>query len=336
MARHAGVSRTTVSLVLNGKRLDRIGPDTRRRVLDAARALGYVPHAAGRSLVSGRTATLGLVVGHARHLAVDGFLPQILTALGEEAHAAGFRVLVDAVDDPDRPDAYAERVRAGQIDGLIVVNPRDPDPALDALADSGYPLAVIGRLPDRPDLCTGDHDEDGGRTVARHLLRQGRRRIAYLGFAPPAFRAGADRLHGLRAEVRAAGSDVPDARVRHAAFSADSGYRAMSAWLADGFDADALFCGNDTVAFGALAALRDQRRSVPDDVAVVGFDDLPLARFAAPRLTTVRTHAAEHGRRAARSVLARIDGRDPPAEPPPAPRLIVRRSCGAAPRPTRA
>ena len=186
VAHRAGVSRTTVSLVLNGKRLERIAPATRQRVLDAAAALGYVPHAAGRSLVSGRTGTLGLVVGHARHLAVDGFLPQVLTALGEEAHAAGVRVLVDAVDDPARPDAYAQRVRAGQIDGLVVVNPRAPDPALQELAASGYPLAVIGRLPGHPELCTADHDDAAGRLIGRHLLRHGRRRVAYLGFAPAA------------------------------------------------------------------------------------------------------------------------------------------------------
>lgn len=334
VARRAGVSRTTVSLVLNGKRLDRIAPVTRQRVLDAAEALGYVPHAAGRTLVSGRTGTLGLVVGHARHLAVDGFLPQVLTALGEEAHAAGFRVLIDAVDDPARPDAYRERVRAGQIDGLVVVNPREPDPALQELADSGYPLAVIGRLPGRAELCTADHDAAAGRLVGRHLVRHGRRRVAYLGFAPAAFRANADRLAGLRAELRDAGIDLPERAVRHAAFSAESGYRAVAAWLADGFPYDALACGNDTIAFGALAALRDHRRRVPAEVAVIGVDDLPLARFALPRLTSVRTHAAEHGRRAARAVLARVEGRDPPPEPPLAPRLIVRRSCGAA-TPTR-
>ena len=334
VAHRAGVSRTTVSLVLNGKRLERIAPATRQRVLDAAAALGYVPHAAGRSLVSGRTGTLGLVVGHARHLAVDGFLPQVLTALGEEAHAAGVRVLVDAVDDPARPDAYAQRVRAGQIDGLVVVNPRAPDPALQELAASGYPLAVIGRLPGHPELCTADHDDAAGRLIGRHLLRHGRRRVAYLGFAPAAFRASDDRRAGLRAALREGGHDLPERAVRHAAFSAESGYRAVAAWLADGFAYDALACGNDTIAFGALAALRDHGRRVPDDVAVVGVDDLPLARFALPRLTSVRTHAAEHGRRAARAVLARIDGRDPPVEPPLAPRLVVRRSCGAAtPRP---
>lgn len=332
VARRAGVSRTTVSLVLNGKRLDRIAPATRQRVLDAARHLGYVPREAGRSLASGRTRTLGLVVGHTRHLAVDGFLPQVLTALGEEAHRAGFRVLVDAVEDPHRPDVYAERVRAGQIDGLIVVNPRSDDPALEALAASGYPVAIVGRLPGHPELCTADHDDDGGRRVGRHVLRQGRRRIAYLGFAPAGFRADEERKDGLREALAEAGRSLDGDAVRHAAFSADSGYRAMASWLAEGFRYDALFCGNDTIAFGALAALRDREVRVPDDVALVGFDDLPLARYAAPRLTSVRSHAAEHGRRAARSVLARLAGQDPASEAPLAPQLVVRRSCGATAR----
>ena len=333
VARRAGVSRTTVSLVLNGKRLERIAPATRQRVLDAAEELGYVPREAGRSLASGRTRTLGLVVGQTRHLAVDGFLPQVLTALGEEAHRAGFRVLVDAVEDPHRPDVYAERVRAGHIDGLVVVNPRSDDPALEALAASGYPLAVVGRLPGHPELCTADHDLVGGRLVGRHLSRHGRRRIAYLGFAPAGFRADEERKVGLDEAMREAGLDLDVPSVRHAAFSADSGYRAMAAWLADGFPCDALFCGNDTIAFGALAALRDRSVDVPGDVAVIGFDDLPLARYAAPRLTTVRSHAAEHGRRAARSVLARLAGREAPSEPVLPPQLVVRRSCGATPRP---
>lgn len=329
VARLAGVSRTTVSLVLNGKRLERIGSTTRARVLEAARQLGYAPNDAARSLVSGRTRTLGLVVGHTRHLAVDGFLPQVLTALGEEAHRAGFRVLIDAVDDAERPDVYAERVRASQIDGLIVVNPRSDDAGLDSLAASGYPLAIIGRLPGHTELCTAAHDLDGGRLLGRHLVRHGRQRLAYLGFAPEGFRADADRAAGVREAAEAAGHELGHDAVRHAAFSADSGHRAMATWLADGFPYDALICGNDTIAFGALAALRDRRVSVPDDVAVVGFDDLPLARFAVPRLTTVRSHAAEHGRRATRAVLARLEGTDPPAEPPLAPQLVVRRSCGA-------
>jgi len=333
VARIAGVSRTTVSLVLNGKRLGSIPLATRQRVLDAARTLGYVPDAAGRSLVSGRTGTLALVVGHARHLAVDGFLPQVLTALNETAHTAGYHVLVDAVDDPRRPDAYFARVRAGRVDGLVVVNPRSDDAALEALLESGFPVAVIGNVPGFEGACSACHDLHGGRLVAEHLLRLGRRRIAYLGFAPPTFRASAERLEGLRATLDASGVELSEARLRHAAFSAQSGYRETAAWLRDGVRFDALFAGNDTVAFGALAALREHGLQVPADVAVIGFDDLPLARFALPRLSSVRSHPAEHGRRAARALIAGIEGRPAPDEPPLPPRLIVRRSCGAVHRP---
>jgi LacI family transcriptional regulator len=310
VARRAGVSRSTVSVVLNDRTTIAIAPETRQRVLDAARELGYVPSAAARQLASGQARTIGLVISYAENLKVDAFVPQALFSLNEAAHRRGFRVLVEAIEDVTRPDAYHALVRGKQIDGLIVLNPRDDDPDLPTLIDEGYPVIVIGHVPNGPQV---DVDNVGAaRTATEHLIGLGRKRIAHVPYAPLAHHSSAMRLAGWREAMTAAGLDASDAWVEAAAFSADSGARATERLLQRVLP-DALVAGNDVVAFGAMTALREAGLRIPEDVAVVGFDDVPLARHACPPLTTVRLPAVEMGRRAAERLIRRIEGRRDPA-----------------------
>jgi LacI family transcriptional regulator len=311
VARRAGVSRSTVSVVLNDRTSIAIAPETRQRVLDAARELGYVPSAAARQLASGRARTIGLVIAYAENLKVDAFVPQALYSLNEAAHRRGFRVLVEALEDVTRPDAYHDLVRGKQIDGLIVLNPRDDDPDLATLIDEGYPVIVIGHVPDGPQV---DVDNVGAaREATEHLIDLGRQRIAHVPYAPLAHHSSAMRLAGWRAALTAAGLDASDAWVEAANFSADSGAEA-TARLLTRVRPDALVAGNDVVAFGAMTALRTAGLRIPEDVAVVGFDDIPLARHACPPLSTVRLPAVEMGRRAAERLIRRIEGRRDPAD----------------------
>lgn len=329
VARRAGVSRSTVSVVLNDRTSIAIAPETRQRVLDAARELGYVPSAAARQLASGQARTIGLVISYAENLKVDAFVPQALYSLNEAAHRRGFRVLIEALEDVTRPDAYHAMVRGKQIDGLIVLNPRDDDPDLPTLIDEGYPVIVIGHVADGPRV---DVDNVGAaRSATEHLIRLGRQRIAHVPYAPLAHHSSAMRLAGWRDAMTAAGLDASDALVEVADFSADAGAAAMRRLLDRGTP-DAVVAGNDTVAFGAMTALREGGLRIPDDVAIVGFDDIPLARHACPPLTTVRLPAVEMGRRAAERLIRRIERRPDPAgagDLLPTD-LIVRRSCGAA------
>lgn len=329
VAARAGVSVTTVSLVLNDAPSS-IGSDTRARVLAVAAELGYVPSAAARSLASGRTHTVGLVICHAEHLVVDAFIPQTLYGMNRVAREHGFRVLVEAVEDVTRPDAYHELVRAKQIDGLIVLNPRRDDLRLPQLVNDDYPVVTLGTIPGCDAVRVHTEEFALARRAVTHLIALGHRRIGHVTFAPDVYLATDARARGYRAALADAGIDADERDVAFGAFSAASGAAAARELLEARPDLTAVFCGNDTIAIGVLHALSERKLLVPDDVAVVGYDDIPTARFLQPPLTTVRSPAVAHGQRAMELVIDMIEGR------PIAERrvlldgaLVVRRSCGA-------
>lgn len=310
VARRAGVSRSTVSFVLNNVTEMAISEATKERVLDAATDLGYVPSAAARTLASGVSRTIGLVICHAEHIKVDTFIPQALYSLNEICHQQGYRVLVETVEDVSNPDAYRDLVLAKQIDGLVVLNPRHDDDQLPQFIEDGFPIAVIGRI-DHPNACWVDVDNQGAaRSATDHLIEQGRTRIAHIPYGPNLYESVRARLSGYRSALATHGLDSDPALVAHANFSAESGLRAMRDIL-ERSRPDALFCGNDMVAFGALRALSEAGLRAPDDVAVVGFDDVPIAAYANPPLSTVRMPAIEMGRWAGRILLDEIQGRVP-------------------------
>ena len=336
VAERAGVSRTTVSFVLNARAGSGIPEATRARVLDAARELGYVPSAAARTLASGRTRTVGFVVCDARHLLTDAFLPQAIFTLTEVAHARGFRVLVEAVDDPRRPRSYQALVRAARIDGMVVMNPRGDDEQLAELIDTGYPVVTIGRPPGGNGHALDVDNVAAERAASAHLLGLGRRRLAHLGYGAPRYTTVAERLTGFRSALEAAGLTLDEGLVAFGNYSADSGAEALRAMLArlghrpgDPAPFDGLVCGNDTVAFGALTTLREAGLRVPHDVALVGFDDIPMAAHADPPLTTVRSPLLAMGRAAGHLALDLIEEQPRDAHTTVLPtELVVRRSCG--------
>ena len=335
VARLAGVSRSTVSFVLNQTPGIAIGQETRERVLAAAAELEYVPNALARGLVSGEAKTIGLVVSRAAHLRVDAFIPQMLYSLAKYSHAYGYRVLLETTDDASQPEAYLKLIRSRQIDGLIALNMRSDDRRVLSLLERSFPLVLLGSTP------KGQAEVDGvvsARKATRHLLQLGHRRVAHVAFAPEAYLATQDRLRGYRLALEEAGVPYDQALVRYADFSAESGYLAMQPLIAE--RPTALFAGNDTVALGAMAAILERGLRIPDDIAVVGYDDIPTAAYFAPPLTTIRTDPVEQAKLAVELLIRRIQGApsDPPELPADLP-LIVRDSCGAkarkagAPRP---
>lgn len=337
VARRAGVSRTTVSFVLNGV-VDRgISAATRARVLAAAQEMGYTPHAAARTLASGQTGHIALVVPRLAHLHVDAFIAQLSASIHEECHRAGLKLLVESTEDEGREaGGFVQLVRSRRIDGLIVVNLRHAEHThVQRIVEAGIPIVVFGFRPkDLPDSCTMGGDNAGGaRAVMAHLLALGHRRIAHVGFAPAEFHAVSQREAGWRAALQEAGLAADPALLAYGDISAESGYQATRRLLAAGARFTALFAGNDTIAFGAARALREAGRRIPDDVALVGYDDIPMAAFAAPPLTTVRTDPIGHGRDAMRLLLAQM-ARHPAGASVHAVRetqLVVRESCGARP-----
>jgi LacI family transcriptional regulator len=311
VARRAGVSRATVSIALNRSSAVAISEETRARVIAAAAELGYSPNSAGRMLVRGTTDTLGLVISNAELLPFDGFVPQVLYGIGRVAREKGLRVLLESVPKGPGPERYLELVEGHRIDGLIVLNPETGDEALRALIARNYPVVILGSVRHPEEHAVNFSTREAVRGVIAHLAGLGRRRIAHISFSPPGLVATDARLAAYRRAVDEQGLAVDDRLLAYGAFSAESGHQAMLELLDRGAPLDALFCGNDTIALGALAALHERGRRVPDDVAVVGFDDLPISAYAWPPLTTVRNPGVRQGELAATMLLDLLAGRPP-------------------------
>ena len=309
VAARAGVSRTTVSFVLNGRPDVAIPDETRRRVEDAARELGYHPHGAASALAGGSSHTIGLVYRQSpEQLSVDALLAETLWGIGSEAHLGGYRVLVEPLA-PNRGH-YSDLLRSNRVDGLIVSGPRIDDGELVHLLADGFPIILQGSLPSVAAQSVDVDNRAGARAAVDHLVALGHRRIGCITNAPLAYTAASDRLAGYRDSLEAAGIDFDPALVVEGAFDAESGLSATRGLLAAAPDVTALFVASDIVAFGVLRGLREAGRSVPGEMSVVGFDDIPLARHFDPPLTTIRLPARALGAAAGRALVERLAGHD--------------------------
>jgi LacI family transcriptional regulator len=307
VATEAGVSRTTVSFVLNGRTDMKIPTETRERVLSAAERLGYHPHAPARQLAGGRSHIIAFVLRQTpEQIAGDAILTETLRGLAAAARSVGFRILVEplAVDGPD--STYTSLLRAQHADGLVVSGPRVDDPSLAALIAEDFPIVIQGALPGVAVASVDVDNVAGARGAVEHLLALGHRRIACITNAPVVYTAAQERLDGYRLAMTAAGLPTPDELVTVAAFDAPSGHAAMVELLGRGVEFSAAFVASDVVALGAIGALREAGLKVPTDVSIVGFDDIPLAGYFDPPLTTVRLPAFELGQAAGRALLERI------------------------------
>jgi DNA-binding LacI/PurR family transcriptional regulator len=332
VARAAGVSRTTVSFVLNNVLDKGISEATRARVLRVAQELGYQPNAAAQSLASGSTGTVALVVPRAEHLYYDQFISQLLASINDECHKLGLKLLVETSQhDSEHASGFVTLVRTRRIDGLIMMNPRrNQIEHLRKLAEAGIPMVVMGS--GVPELDTfhniGQDTRSSAGLAMNHLLGLGHREIAYVGFAGREYFAGAEREQGWRTHLQEAGVEPQEALLEFGEVTAQSGYLATKRMMSRGVRFSALFAGNDTIAFGAMHAIREAGLRIPEDVAVVGYDDIPLAEFAVPPLTTVRSDPIGHGKVAMLELarLLKVGKQEVPAMPEP--ELVVRQSSG--------
>jgi DNA-binding LacI/PurR family transcriptional regulator len=303
----AGVSRATVSRVVNGSTT--VDPRIRESVLRAVQELGYVPNPAARSLVTQRTGSYALVVPEPanRVFSDDQFFPGVIRGVSLELEAADCQLvlmLATSATSHDRIERYA---LGGHVDGVMFASMHGADPLPATLDRMGIPVVVSGRPLGHQPVPYVDVDHAGGVARAvRHLLDSGRTRIATIA-GPQDMVAGIERLNGYRAELR-------DSRRRSIVavgdFTRQSGVAAMRQLLDDDPQLDAVFVASDLMADGALRTLRQAGRRVPDDVAVIGFDDIELARFTEPPLTTVRQPIADIGRHLVRQLLRLASGEE--------------------------
>ncbi len=326
VAAQAGVSYQTVSRVLNAK--GEVAEETRARIQAAIDALEYRPSAIARSLVSQRTHVLGLLTADFS----DYTHARIIEGAEAEARRRGYLAFVSGGErGPDGEPLTSPLFSQHETEGLLIVYhgaDRDQYTIFEQIPRD-LPLVTIGYAPCRPGVATvGVQNLEGGRRATEHLLRLGHRRIATIS-GPMQMYASKERRQGYADALQAAGLALDDALLAEGDWSSASGYRATRQLLARA-EFSALFVQNDRMAMGALQALREQGRGVPDDVAVVGFDDIPSTPYFDPPLTTVHQPTYELGEVAAGLLIDLINGQPPPATPTRlATPLVVRRSCGA-------
>ncbi len=307
VAARAGVSRATASRVVNGS--TSVSPDIRDAVLRAVRALGYVPNRLARGLVTQRMDAYALVLTESagRIFAEDPFFATVVHGVVEELDAAGKELVLQIISSDRSRERITGYALGGHVDGVMVVSLHGADGLPQTLAGRGVPVVVNGRPMGRSAVPYVDvANTDGARLAVRSLVDAGRRRIATIAGSPQAPGA-VDRLAGYRAELRDS-HRRPIVAVGNS--TRESGSTAMRQLLAEHPRLDAVFVASDLMAHGAVRALRMSGRRVPDDVAVIGFDDTEVARYTDPPLTTVHLPIRDIGRTLARQVL-RLAGGEP-------------------------
>jgi LacI family transcriptional regulator len=323
VAERAGVSISTVSRVLND--LDRVHPQTRQRVLTVVRELRYQPSALARGLAIQRTQMLGFVIPTLS----DPFYLDIVRGVEEAAAAASHNLLVVSQFSARDDRRYLQLFDQRQVDGMVLVGVAVPPEELARLAAQGFPVAVLQQEVGDGVFTFLADNYGGARDLAEHLLGLGYRHIAYIAGSDHT-PDNAERLRGLKDALAAHGLSLPEACVAQGDYSRKSGYRAMQRLLAQGPRPEAVFAANDQMALDAVLAIRDHGLRVPEDVAVVGFDDISLAAYVTPPLTTVRQPAFDLGYRAARAVLGALQEPVAPQRVVLPTQLVVRQSCGSA------
>jgi DNA-binding LacI/PurR family transcriptional regulator len=332
VARLAGVSAATASMALSDSR--RVSETTKAAVRAAASQLGYVPHAAGRALRSQRVGAIAVVLPHSSehvfsHPTLTALLEGVVSVAAENDLAT---VLSTSRTEQDEASAYRRFMQGRQADGVIVASASVADANVIELSRSGYPLVIVGRVPHLPQVSTVCLDDrHGGEVATRHLLQaHGIRRIAHIS-GPLGHQSAQDKRAGYHAALVAEAIAPDPALVVEGDYSDGGGYEAVAELFRRRVPFEAIFAANDQMALGAGDALRARGLEVPGDVRLVGYDDILVARYASPALTSVQGDMAAAGALAARRLLSLMNGHEVTEPVTTLPTgLVVRRSCGCA------
>lgn len=312
VAARAGVGRGTVSRVVNGS--PQVSPGAKAAVERAIAELGYVPNRAARALVTRRTDSVALVVSESEaRFFGEPFFASIIRGISSGLADTPLQLWLAMAQSAAGRQRVTQHLTTQHVDGVMLLSLHDNDPLPGLLHDRGLPTVLGGRpaamlAPDAPPMNYVDVDNAGGaRLAVEHLIAQGRRAIGVVT-GPLDMGVGLARLDGYRRAVAAAGLSADEDLIGYGDFSEDSGGAAVRDLLARRPDLDAVFAASDLMASGALSVLKAAGRRVPDDVAVVGFEDSELARRTDPPLTTVFQPVERMGREMARLLVERIQG----------------------------
>jgi LacI family transcriptional regulator len=320
VAREAGVSVASASRALNGHQ--NVAAETRDRILEVASRLRYIPHEGARSLTRRRSDAIGVVLPDL----FGEYFSELVRGIDRVAHASGLQLLLSNMHGSPHETASAIRTMRGRVDGLLVMPPAGDGGYLHDALPPGLPAVLLNHDETHGEASAVGVDNHGGaRIITEHLVECGYRRIAHIA-GPKHNRDARDRQRGF-AEAIAATLGERGPIIVPGDFTEGGGAEATRLLIAGQVPFDAIFCANDMMALGCMSVLADAGLAIPDDVAVAGFDDIPLAHYATPPLTTMKVHIAELGERAMTGLLSRMRGTN---EYSPlqilAPELVVRAS----------
>ncbi len=320
VARAADVSVATVSRTLNG--LETVAQGTRDRVLRAAGELDYVPHSGARALSTRRTDTIGVLLPDLH----GEFFSELIRGIDLAARARGLHLLLSSSHGNLAEAEAALRSMRSRVDSVIAMMPNAGEQPLASDRHLGVSMVLIGSNGAADAIGSFTIDNFAGAfAITKHLVSSGRSRVAFVT-GPADNLEASERLRGYRAAMRSFGSTE---WIVHGDFTEESGRRA-AAHLTHNDSPDAIFCANDMMAIGCLEALREADVSVPDDIALAGFDDVPIARYVNPPLTTAAVPIAEIGRQALECCADAIGGGDAGGQRSFQPQLVVRASTSSS------
>lgn len=330
IARDLGVSIATVSLALNSS--PRVTEQTRRKVLEAAERLGYHRNAIARALVMNKTVRVGVIVPDITQL----FFSEMIRAAQQVATERGYDILIGNTDrDRELEAHYLRLITERQIDGVILTSVDFEETLLEQVLGSGFSLVFVNNIyPGYTGPFVGTDSELGGYLAGSHLLKLGHRKIALLS-ADSGAPFNSRRIAGFRRAFRDAQAAFPEELVLEGDFTVESGYRLTVELIKQRRDVTAIFAATDMIAIGAMKALKQAGIRIPEEISVVGFDDLVIAAFPGIELTTVRQEIATVGSSAMKLLLDQLEGAGAAPEAPEnvlvPPEMVIRKTTAVAP-----
>lgn len=301
VAKKAGVSRTTVSFVLNNMHGKSIPEVTRQKVLKAASELNYKVNQGARDLVMTRYYSIGLFVSHTQSLCSDAYIIRLLEGMTPVLNKNRIQLVLQPFKLNERD--YLKIIEKENFDGVIMLNVHDDNKGLDEIVKSGHPVVIIGTISDKGIPQVDIDNQKASMESVNYLIGLGHKNIGMIIHASLSFHASQARFEGYKLSMEKNGIKIKDQWIKVGNFSEESGYMAMQEILNQKERPTAIFTGNDIIAYGAIQAIKDANLRIPDDISIVGFDDDYLSRYLNPPLTSVTLPVVGLGSEAVRIII---------------------------------
>ena len=312
VAEHAGVSTATVSYVLNGLGdANNISLETQTRVIEAVAELGYVRNVSARRLATGRTRVIVIITDNKSvNYPINSILHQIQQGVSDVCLKQGYHSIVHGVYDNKWSSVKEELALSNRVDGMIIISPPTEQHFIYELYDAKFPIVTLGSARSPHSYSVNIDNFDAARKATQHLIERGHKDIAHITYSEPDLTDVVERMAGYKTAMEA--SQLEEyCLIRHAEYSFESAAAIMNDLLAKEKRPTAVFAGNDITAIGCMSAIWKKGLSIPQDIAIVGFDDIPVSAYLSPPLTTIKLDGEKQGTLAANLLLDLVEGKTP-------------------------